>query len=118
MVEPTPPEIEPAGLLPAVGAPKPKVRVPKAKVDDNFSERGARGLAARIREYWAKRGWDVAVRCEEIISKYTAKSKAGEERIVYTSLWVVRSDLDGRGLPVRRLAALELQAAPISDEYA
>jgi hypothetical protein len=62
---------------------------------DGFSERGARELARRIREAWAKIGWDVEVRVERIASE-----ELGDGRSI--AHFTVRSDLIN-GLPQRRL---------------
>ncbi|MFP5517966.1 MAG: hypothetical protein ACLGJC_33420 [Alphaproteobacteria bacterium] len=62
---------------------------------DGFSERGAHELARRIREAWAKIGWDVEVRVERIASE-----EAGDGRSI--AHFTVRSDLIN-GLPRRRL---------------
>ncbi|CBS87511.1 hypothetical protein [Azospirillum lipoferum] len=62
---------------------------------DSFSERGARELARRIREAWARIGWDVEVRVERIASE-----ELGDGRSI--AHFTVRSDLIN-GLPQRRL---------------
>lgn len=62
---------------------------------DSFSERGAHELARRIREAWAKIGWDVEVRVERIASE-----ELGDGRSI--AHFTVRSDLID-GLPQRRL---------------
>ena len=62
---------------------------------DGFSERGARELARRIREAWAKIGWDVEVRVERIASEELEDGRS-------IAHFTVRSDLVN-GLPHRRL---------------
>lgn len=61
---------------------------------DGFSERGAHELARRIREAWAKIGWEVEVRVERIASE-----ELGDGRSI--AHFTVRSDLIN-GLPQRR----------------
>ncbi|HYF87012.1 hypothetical protein [Azospirillum sp.] len=68
---------------------------PSAGRLDSFSERGAHELARRIREAWAKIGWDVEVRVERIASE-----ELGDGRSI--AHFTVRSDLIN-GLPHRRL---------------
>lgn len=79
---------------------------------DGFSERGARELARRIREAWAKIGWDVEVRVERIASE-----EVGDGRSI--AHFTVRSDLIN-GLPQRRLEQRPAVGAetPMDDETA
>ncbi|PWC39083.1 hypothetical protein [Azospirillum sp. TSO35-2] len=71
---------------------------------DGFSERGARELARRIRDAWARIGWDVEVRVERIASEELNDGRS-------IAHFTVRSDLIN-GLPQRRLSDAPARPAP------